>query len=270
MDKKKLWPLLILLLALVVALPVFSKSSVLVGAAGLVSEKPFPNPLNSQPAVRPSSIIVNGADSVLDKSFTHSQGLIDTMSLAGPTVIVEYADSTAPHILTGAPSALQTLVIPLPQMVIVEYADSTAPCSLETIPSTLQSVIDNVPTHVIAEYSDSASRVGLAYPFALMNDSQSPEISEVSVTGNGSITWTTDEFATSAVLYGVQTGVYTETVSDPLYVKQHTVSLTGLTPGAVYYYQTRSTDRSGNTTTSSEYTFTAPVWVYLPVVVRNH
>ena len=85
------------------------------------------------------------------------------------------------------------------------------------------------------------------------------------------ITWATDEFATSTVLYGTQPGVYSQTVSDPLYTKQHSITLTGLPPGTMpYYYVVRSTDRSGNTATSSEYTFNTQPFVYLPLIMRNN
>ena len=85
------------------------------------------------------------------------------------------------------------------------------------------------------------------------------------------ITWATDEFATSTVLYGTQPGVYSQTVSDPLYTEQHKITLTGLPPGTIpYYYVVRSTDRSGNTATSSEYTFNTQPFVYLPLIMRNN
>jgi len=101
-----------------------------------------------------------------------------------------------------------------------------------------------------------------------------PNCTSASMMGSDTavITWTTDEFATSVVLYGVKPGVYPQTVSDPLYAKQHRITLTELTLGATYYYRVQSTDRSDNTTTSSEQSFTAQPYfysVYLPLVMRN-
>jgi len=256
---------------------------------------------SSLPVASQSGIVVSGADTVLDTSFTYSQDLVDTTSSAGPRVIVEYsdstaphhlieipaalqaladtvparviveyADSTAPHHLIGIPAALQALADTVPARVIVEYADSTSPHALEIIPPALQALVSNVSARVVVEYSNSTRAAELAYPLELMNDSQPPKISGMAASGSGRITWTTDEFATSAVLYGTQTGVYTDTVSDPLYTKQHEITLPGLTMGTTYYYKVRSTDRSGNTVTSSEYSFTAQVFVYLPVVVRDY
>jgi len=64
--------------------------------------------------------------------------------------------------------------------------------------------------------------------------------------------------------------MYSQTVSDPLYAKQHEITLTGLTMGTTYYYKVCSTDRSGNTATSSEHSLTAQIPVYLPLVMRNN
>lgn len=71
------------------------------------------------------------------------------------------------------------------------------------------------------------------------------------------------------MMYGSQSGSYSETVSDSLYVKQHRVMLSGLTPGNRYYCRVQSTDRSRNTATSGEYSFTANYLGYLPVVLRG-
>jgi len=270
MSKNKSSPLLIILAMLMVSWPVFRRPSVRIGAAGLAADKSSDHSLISRSADRQSSIIINGADSTIDKSFAYSQDLVDNMSAAGPTIIIEYADSTAPHMLNGIPSTLLDLINLAPTMIIVEYADSTAPYNLETLPPTLQSLVDSVPPHIIAEYADSTAGMRMAYPLALMNDNESPKIFGVSADGGGHISWSTDEFATSTVLYGVNTGVYTQIVSSSLFVKQHNVGLPELVSGKIYYYKTRSTDRSDNMATSSEYRFTAQSPTYLPLVVKNY
>jgi len=101
---------------------------------------------SSLPVASQSGIIVTGADSVQDTSFTYSQDLVDTTSSAGPRVVVEYSDSTGPYNLAEMPTALQALVYTVPAMVIVEYANSTAPHNLNEIPTALQTLVDTVPT----------------------------------------------------------------------------------------------------------------------------
>ena len=77
------------------------------------------------------------------------------------------------------------------------------------------------------------------------------------------ISWTTDESATSRVDYGTNPGSLSTGATDAALVTQHTVQLTGLLPNTVYYYRVVSADASGNTTTapptgSDPATFTTP------------
>ena len=247
-----------------------------------------------------SGITVTGADSVLNTSSTYSSDLVTTTLSIGPRVAVEYAHSTDPHTPSGIPAGLQDRIAPVPARVaaeyanstdscassemptglqdrvdlvlarvVIQYANSTGPRALTEIPTELQDRIGPVSDRVAVEYASSTSPIELAYPVELMNDNQPPEITQVDAVGN-MITWVTDEFATSTVLYGTQSGVYSQTVSDPLYAKQHKITLTGLTPGTTYYYKVSSTDRSGNTATSSEHSFTAQLYVYLPLVMQNN
>jgi hypothetical protein len=83
------------------------------------------------------------------------------------------------------------------------------------------------------------------------------------------IAWSTNEYADSQVHYGLQSGQYPYTVQDPLYLKQHQVTLRGLTPGTAYYFLVRSSDRSGNAAESAESRFTTIFPTYLPVILRR-
>ena len=69
------------------------------------------------------------------------------------------------------------------------------------------------------------------------------------------ITWTTDETATSTVNYGTTSGYGTASTSSSL-VTSHSITLTGLTAGTTYHFQVASADASGNVATSSDQTFT--------------
>ena len=113
----------------------------------------------------------------------------------------------------------------------------------------------------------------MVYPRSLVGDTTAPVISARSAApaaGGIKVTWTTDEFADSTVVFGTQPGVYPQTRSDPLYVKSHVILLTGLTPGT-YYYRVQSRDQSGNLAQSAEGSFTVSAMIpraYLPLLLR--
>ncbi|MBE0480231.1 MAG: fibronectin type III domain-containing protein [Dehalococcoidia bacterium] len=78
-------------------------------------------------------------------------------------------------------------------------------------------------------------------------------------TASAIITWSTDEAGNSTVHYGETTDLGS-TVSDGAFVTDHAVSLDGLDPGKLFYYQVSSTNGVGETVLSpgigSYYTFT--------------
>jgi len=91
-------------------------------------------------------------------------------------------------------------------------------------------------------------------------DTTAPVISAVlnsSVTNvSSTITWTTDEAATTVFKYGTTSGTYGTTTTNSSTDTSHTVSLTGLTSETTYYYVVNSSDAAGNSDESSEYSFT--------------
>ena len=54
---------------------------------------------------------------------------------------------------------------------------------------------------------------------------------------------------------GVNSTEYTEICINELFVKEHEITLTGLLPDTTYYFVVNSTDQSGNSAESSEYSF---------------
>jgi hypothetical protein len=71
------------------------------------------------------------------------------------------------------------------------------------------------------------------------------------------ITWTTNEAATSKLEYSTDPDILsatttlppgTQTVNVGTFVTQHSIALSGLTPNTTYYYRVVSVDRSGNAT----------------------
>ena len=76
---------------------------------------------------------------------------------------------------------------------------------------------------------------------------------------SATVTWTTDEPATSQVNYGTTTG-YGSASSSAALVTSHSITLTGLTAETTYHFQIQSTDSLANTATSSDQTFITPSW----------
>ncbi len=79
---------------------------------------------------------------------------------------------------------------------------------------------------------------------------------------SATITWTTDELGNSTVHYGNSTPP-SLTASNSTFVTSHSITLTGLTPDTLYYYDVSSSNSEGTTTVSpghgTYYTFTTAV-----------
>ena len=71
---------------------------------------------------------------------------------------------------------------------------------------------------------------------------------------SATVTWTTDEPATSRVDYGTGAAYGSESSSSAL-VTSHSRSLTGLTPGTTYHYAVTSADAAGLPSSTSDATF---------------
>ncbi len=78
-----------------------------------------------------------------------------------------------------------------------------------------------------------------------------------SITSSGAtITWTTNEVSDSLVKYGTVSGTYTLTKYSSTDATSHSLALTGLSEYTTYYYVVNSTDPSGNSEESAEYSLT--------------
>jgi len=85
-----------------------------------------------------------------------------------------------------------------------------------------------------------------------------PVISNVLVNStntSATVTWTTDEPATSKVEWGASTSYEKPLVSDSALVTQHSLPLAGLQPNTTYNFRLTSTDYFENTTVTSNFTF---------------
>jgi len=218
---------------------------------------------------QPDQIIVNNADELIETLVSVSPDLLSHLAPVTSRVVVEYANYVRHNPLIVVPPPLQAQLDQLTARVVVEYANAINREDLVQIPAELQQRLDQLTPRIVFEYANANRHYELFYPAGMLNDTTAPTIEDISAQRGNHIIWTTDEFADSTVLYGTASSVYSYSVSDPLYAKQHDILLPGLTPGVTYYYVVRSTDRSGNTSTSEEHSFKAVISSYLPVVLKG-
>ena len=103
-----------------------------------------------------------------------------------------------------------------------------------------------------------------------VGDTTAPVISNVasSATSSGAtITWTTDETATSQVEYGTSISYGSATTEDTTLTTSHSVDITGLSASLVYHYRVKSKDASNNQAISDDDdTFTTTADTTGPVI----
>jgi hypothetical protein len=224
------------------------------------------------------SFVIIGADEVVESAVSMDPGLPPLLDGVTPRVVAQYANHMQRMELpVTLPNSFQALLAQISERVVVVYAHDTLRETLGPLPAGLLARLDQVTERIVFEHANANLKYSLSYPRELIGDTTPPEISEIghsTIQANGimTITWTTDEFADSTVLYGTQSGTYSYTVSSPRYVKVHAVGLAGLTAGETYYYKLRSTDLSENTTTTPEYILvpSLPLYQhYLPLTTRN-
>ncbi len=94
-------------------------------------------------------------------------------------------------------------------------------------------------------------------------DTTPPNISNITVssirTNKATIKWTTNEPATSQVMYGTSEDYGSESSLSSSLVTSHSVTITGLNADTGYHFQVISKDDSDNETSSNDSTFLTPV-----------
>ena len=112
---------------------------------------------------------------------------------------------------------------------------------------------------VYAQFRDAAGNWSSSATDTIVLDTTAPTISSrtaTNITANSAtITWTTNEPATSKVDYGPTTSYGSTTTLDPNLVTSHNVTLVGLSANTTYNYRVRSIDAAGNERVSANSTF---------------
>lgn len=153
----------------------------------------------------------------------------------------------------------------------VDYGTTTSYGSSTTLNSTpvtshsqtLGGLASATLYHYRVKSRDAANNLATSGDFTFTTtstlDTTAPVISNVaaaSVTTTGAtVTWTTNEAATSQVDYGLTSGYGSSTTLNSTLVTGHSQTLSGLTASTTYHYRVRSADGSNNMALSADLTF---------------
>ena len=205
-----------------------------------------------------------------------------TSSIYNFTTAQAKADSTAPTISSVATSSI-TLTGATITWTTNESSDSIVDYGLTTGLGSMTGNVDDATTSHIVSLTGLTSDTtyyfqvrsadasgnrgtnnngGAYYIFTTTADSTAPTISSVEASvvdrNSATITWTTDEAATSQVEYSLlenMSGSTSTTLITDLTL-QHSVVISSLTANTKYYYRVKSKDAANNPATSSIYNFT--------------
>ncbi|MFA5248731.1 MAG: fibronectin type III domain-containing protein [Patescibacteria group bacterium] len=123
--------------------------------------------------------------------------------------------------------------------------------------STYTFLSDGVKT-LYAWVKDAYDNISASQNDSITIDSTAPTISAIASstdTTTATITWTTNENATSSVSYGSTVSYDSASSSNELASTTHTINLSSLDSGSTYHFKIFSTDTYGNTSSSSDNTF---------------
>jgi hypothetical protein len=167
----------------------------------------------------------------------------------------------------------------------VEYGTTTSYGTTTTLDPTLQTSHSVTVTgltagtlyHFRAKSRDAAGNLATSSDTTATTtaaDTTAPTISSLTasgVTGSAAtITWTTDEAASSRVEYRIQgQSTWLQSALDSAMVTSHSVALAGLTGNRTYEYRAISADAAGNSTTSATQTFATPLSGASPLFDSN-
>jgi hypothetical protein len=115
---------------------------------------------------------------------------------------------------------------------------------------------------IYIKFRDYANYEGGALSSQVTLDTSAPTFSSVSSgtpnTAGATITWTTNEYSSSKIDYGLTNsyGTSTAITDSPIGVKSHSVAISGLSSCTTYHYRVRSENQALNETVDSDNTFT--------------
>jgi len=147
----------------------------------------------------------------------------------------------------------------------VQAGDTSSDLDVKTISGTIKDAAQNAMTNF-------TPATNLATNKNLVIDTTAPTISSISstVTANSAtISWTTNEAATSQINYGLTTSYTATTTLDTNLVTAHSVTINGLSASTLYHYRVRSKDIANNEKISADKNFTTTAATNNPPVMTS-
>jgi phosphodiesterase/alkaline phosphatase D-like protein len=209
------------------------------------------------------------------------------------------ASTTPPAVTTSAASSLATtsatlngnlgflgtatsVTVSFQWGTTASYGSETSAQSVSaigTFSANLTSLTANTTYHFRAKAGGHGSAVygeDITFTTSSLADTTAPVMSLVNSTDItktcATITWTTNEAATSEIEYGLTEVYGSSTTLDTNLVTSHSVDLTGLKAGKTYHYRVICKDTAGNQAVSEDNTFTTapnssgmPAWAWVLV-----
>ena len=212
---------------------------------------------------------------VLPQTLASDLGLL--LAAVEDRFIVQYGNTLReiglPH---SVPVGLDEGLTAVSDRLIVQYANTLREILLPAaLPTQLDAELGAVQDRLVVQAANSGREETLKYPLPLLNDTTAPVITqaigeEIDATGTITLTWTTNEFATSFIAYGTVLGDYPQNVSKSEFTKEHLLVLSGISPNTQYFYEIGGVDRSGNAYQSliGSFPIEAPT-LYLPMLRRH-
>lgn len=180
-----------------------------------------------------------------------------------------------PQVIPGSDSALVTWITNEAADSFVEYGETT---DYGTLQGDVTMVTNHSVTitgltplnvyHFRVRSKDAAANETISQDYSFITTTPvgsdiPPEISTVATQAPGTsdtsiiISWSTDTYSTSQVLYGLSSNnLDQETEVDPILNKTHYVTISGLQPSTTYYYKVKSVDVYDNVSISEVKNFT--------------
>lgn len=222
-----------------------------------------------------TGFLIEGADEARYESLTQSYSLTSLLDALGTHFVVDMADGLR-HAPLTYPVGLHAFLDAMPMHFIVDMADGLRHAPL-VYPAGLQTHFDTMPAHFVIDMADGNRFRGLTYPRTLIGDATPPGeegTPEIVPAGTGSVKvrWKTNEFSRGTIEYGPVSGQYTQSVAEPLYMKDHELTLTGLAKDSRYYYRISYVDPAGNSGRGVERSFATGAeskQLYLPVTIKR-
>ena len=146
---------------------------------------------------------------------------------------------------------------------------------LTTHSAALTGLASNTTYHFRVLSKDAANNLATSGDLTFTTgavDADAPVLSSIVAanltTSGATITWTTNENATTQVDYGTTASYGSSSTLDSTLASGHTVVLTGLSASTLYHFRVNSKDASNNLSTSGDMTFTtlSPVDATAPII----